>query len=290
MENLSVRPRLLLGYGDIGSRLAQLSVAQGIPVTAVRRTETTHAEIETIAADVTGPETIQRAVEEGPRDIVVTLTPSNYSEQGYRDSYLACAHALANTLPSYSPTSRVIFVSSTSVYGQNNGEWVDESSDTLPSSATAQVLIEAENALASAGIRQCNLRFSGIYGPGRTRFIDLTKSGKIAPPYPVHWTNRIHADDCAGVLDYLLRLAPDRFPSLVVATDSAPVPKHQVQTFIAQQLGMAVPDTEESLSEDTTATGKRCNNKRLLELGYEFLYPDYRAGFSALIAEQNQTQ
>lgn len=267
-----------------------MSVARGKSVTGVKRTPDSAPtnNIELVAADVTQRENLESLFEKSfsndSCDVVVTLTPSNYGEQGYRDSYLACAEALVEIMPNYSPSSRIIFVSSTSVYPENSGNWVTENSDCNASSVTGKVLVEAENALANSDIRHCNLRFSGIYGPGRTRLIEMTKSGRIAPNSPRHWTNRIHADDCAGVLDFLLTLPDEKMPDCLIGTDCNPVPKHDVQKFIANELEVDVPSAIENPGDNQMETGKRCSNKLLLELGYKFLYPGYREGFRALLA------
>lgn len=289
IENHTLRPLLLLGYGDIAQRLAHLSLAKGKSVLGVRRTPATRAieNLELIAADVTKKQSLKTLFDNLAHDacdIVVTLTPGSYSEQGYRGSYLACIQAIVETLPAYSPDSRVVFVSSTSVYPENEGGWVDEHSDCDPTSPTAKILVETESTLAASSIKHCNLRFSGIYGPGRTRLIETTRSGKIAPPAPAKWTNRIHANDCAGVLDFLLSLPEDQLPSCVVGTDCLPVPKWDVQQFIANNLGLEIKTLTESAPEPTTGSGKKCSNRLLLELGYTFLYPDYRNGFGELLS------
>lgn len=283
MEDSRHNKRLLLGYGDIAQRLAKISLAREIPVTAVRRKLDLQSDIDLIAGDVTKPEILKPFLaEEGPVDIVITLTPDNYSEQGYRDCYLACAQTLAETLPACARNSRVIFVSSTSVYGQNSGEWVDESSDCSPTSETAKVLLETEAVISSIGVQSCNLRFSGIYGPGRTRIIERVKSGKIPSAHPAHWTNRIHADDCARVIDQLLQQSNAEFPGCLLASDTLPSPRADVQSYIAQQLGITV-SIQDSGTDAAEPTGKRCSSKKLTGLGFEFLYPDFRVGFSALI-------
>lgn len=284
MNNFQARNRLFLGYGDIAMRTAKLSLDRGLQVTAMRRSQKTASNINILAGDVTQPEHLKRCIGEDTWDIALILTPDNYSEQGYRDSYLAAAATLSSVLPTISPGSRVIFVSSTSVYGQNEGQWVDESSPCQPRSDTAKVLLEAETAIADMGLNFCNLRFSGIYGPGRTRIIERTKTGVIPASEPIHWTNRIYADDCAGVIDHLFSLP--EMPDTILATDSLPTPRHQVQSFIAEMLNVTVTP-EPAKTDKQTPTGKRCKNDRLIEIGYEFKCTDYREGFSKLIKQEH---
>jgi len=249
--------------------------------------------IETIAGDVTNPETLKTLLGTGACDLVITLTPDDYSETGYRNTYLACAQALAAIASEIATDSRVIYVSSTSVYGQNEGEWVDESSHCEPSSATAKVLLEAEQVIDSLPVQHCNLRFTGIYGPGRHRIISSVRDGRIAPQTPTHWTNRIHADDCAHVLDFLVQQSTKTLPNYLIGTDNQCVARWTVQNYIAALLRGEAPSslTNNSNSDMNTdapkaeQTGKRCSNSRLVELGYEYLYPSYKEGFAALISQ-----
>lgn len=289
---MSSRKLVLLGYGDIAQRLARQSENHGRSILAVRRTSI-ETSIQTIVGDVTNSETLKPLLDGPACDILVTLTPDDYSEQGYRNSYLACAQALATVVPAKSPDSRVIFVSSTSVYGQDGGEWVDESSNCEPRSATAKVLLEAEQAIASTRLQHCNLRFSGIYGRGRTRLINSVKEGQIAPSTPVHWTNRIHADDCAGILNFLL-LSDEPMPACLIGTDNQCASKRTVQNYIARLLDGESPSSlveEEEAKAETSQPqqkGKRCSNQLLKKLGYEYQCPSYKEGFAALINSMDQ--
>ena len=309
MNNLSDRPRLSLGYGDIGQRLGALSIAKGIPFKAVRRQQlfAQQAGLSFVSGDVTRPEVLAQVLDETPTDIVVTLTPDTYSEQGYRETYLACATALAEVVPTISPLSRILYVSSTSVYPQNAGEQVDENTDcvTLRSSlsATAKVLQSTEAAISAIDLPTCNLRFSGIYGPGRTRLLQSVRAGQIAPAHPTRWTNRIHADDCAGIIDFLFRLP--QLPPCVVGTDCASVPKHDVHHYVAELIGTSKTQREadnknvDAISTETSGQqeasdqqerGKRCSNAFLLKLGYSYTYPDYKAGFKSLISTEKENE
>lgn len=281
----------MLGYGDIAQRVAQLSIDQDIPVTAVRRNVVPANGITFVAGDVTESEFLCQLLGEDAWDIVITLTPDHYSEQGYRDSYLACAEALTAAATDSSADIRVIFISSTSVYGQNAGEVVNEQSDCLPDSLTARVLLETESNIATLGVPFCNLRFSGIYGPGRTRLVNSVRKGKLAAHNPVHWTNRIHANDCAGVIDFLLKQTEEDWPRYLIGSDSCSVPKREVQEFIAGLIGAEKSTSEIPklvADEEVQQTGKRCSNALLQRLGYEFLFPDYKAGFTELLRPEDQ--
>jgi len=105
----------------------------------------------------------------------------------------------------------VIWVSSTSVYGNNQGDWVDEASPTHPISFSGKLLLEAEQQIQSLPCAHSIVRFSGIYGPGRTRILSQIKAGVGRAAKPEQWSNRIHSEDCAGVLAHLIeRFAQNR--------------------------------------------------------------------------------
>ncbi len=144
---------------------------------------------------------------------------------------------------------------------------------------------------ATAGTATIVLRLSGIYGPGRTRLLDLVRSGRATyPPGPPRYANRIHRDDAAGVLAHLLRL-PSPAP-LYLGVDDAPVDLAEVLTFLAVELDAPLPRLEEAPSVPGTAsperTSKRCSNALLRAAGYRFRYPTYREGYGALLGTLRQ--
>ena len=104
---------------------------------------------------------------------------------------------------------------------------------------------------------------------------------------PIHWTNRIHAQDCARVIQHVLYLPATDRKSLYIASDNLPVEKHRVANWI-QSLVKGEDDAREPMaakSIQTLETGKRCDNNRLLKSGFEFMYPTYREGFSVIVPE-----
>ena len=123
--------------------------------------------------------------------------------------------ALLNTLASLNTQPRlIVFVSSTSVYGQKDASWVNEDSPAEPVSYSGKRLLEAEQLLLDSPHTICNVRFSGIYGPGRQRLIRQVIEGHGTAKEPLLYSNRIHADDCAGVLAHLIELPIGRVHNL----------------------------------------------------------------------------
>jgi len=135
------------------------------------------------------------------------------------------------------------------------------------------------------------IRFGGIYGPGRTRLIDSVRAGTATRPAgPPLYTNRIHRDDCARVLEHLLFL-PTPAP-LYLAVDDDPAPLGEVLSWLATQID--VPEPPLAVSQPLKPGGrggdpaararasKRCRHTRLRASGFQFRYPSYRDGYAAL--------
>ncbi len=222
-------------------------------------------------ADLNRPESLA-GLERDWDAVVYTATPSQRNEAGYRAAYL---EGLDNLLDRVA-FQRLIFVSSTAVYGQDHGQWVDEDSPAEPQAFNGQVLLEAELRARRAG--GIVLRFSGIYGPGRDWLLRRLRAGGVTcrrePPV---WTNRIHSEDCAAALAHLLRL--DGPESLYVASDCEPATRWEVLCWLAGRLGVAPPEEV----DDQNGQGKRVSAQRLCDTGFTLEYPDYRAGYGEML-------
>ena len=279
---------LFCGFGDIAQRAAARTQHQSFGLR--RNSEAIQGRpdsIVPIAADMTDADALAAVLQQGFDVVVVTLTPGTFTEQAYRDSYLAGAHALSQALSQTNPIIEhkpklVIWVSSTSVYGHNSGDWVDEDTATNPQSFSGKLLLEAEQVIAALPCQHSIVRFSGIYGPGRTRMLGQVRAGKGRPAEPQQWSNRIHSDDCGGVLAHLIGrfAAGESVASLYVATDSAPVTQHDLRTWMAGEMQVAL--TDEIVEQKSV---RRCSNQRLLDSGYDFIYPTYKEGYLALMAD-----
>jgi len=130
------------------------------------------------------------------------------------------------------------------------------------------------------------VRFGGIYGPRRTRLVESVRSGQASyRSRPVQWTNRIHRDDCAGVLRHVMRMqAPE---PLYLGVDCEPATEEAVMTWLAGALGAPPPRraNKEARSTRRSRGSKRVRNQRLLDAGYRFRYPTYREGYAAVLAD-----
>lgn len=271
---------LILGCGDIGQVLGRELIAAGHRVIGARRNAAAlkGSGIEPLSLDLGDAAAVEALPD---ADFVIyVLSADRFEEAAYRAAYPDGLTAVLRTFEARDKApERVLFVSSTSVYGQKEGERVDETSPAEASSFSGVLMREAEQALHDSPLPGSVVRFAGIYGPGRDRLIHQVLEGRIAPMAPPMYSNRIHRDDCAGVLAHLIALseAGESLDSLYLACDCEPAPLYEVMRWMAQQL--KVEPTEVIQAPLRKRASKRCDNARLLASGYRFRYPDYRAGY-----------
>lgn len=271
---------LIIGCGAIGTALAETLIAQGHAVTGVKRQPPLvhDSAINYIAADISSATDLDKL----PTAVDVLffiVSADGRTEHSYRAVYdTGFNHVLKQF-----PTVPWFFVSSTSVYGQTQGEWVDETSLAQPTNLTSQLIRQAEQRLLAANSQAVIVRFSGIYGAGREYLLRLAQQAPAIQQQPPLFTNRIHQHDCVAVLAFLLaqRLAGVALDSCYLASDDNPAPTWEVMTWLAAQLNCPAP-TVLTVGADASMN-KRCHNQRLKALGFNFHYPSYQDGYLELI-------
>jgi nucleoside-diphosphate-sugar epimerase len=272
---------LVAGCGYVGTALGVELAAGGDTVFGLRRDPSRLPPgIAPVAADLSNPATLAGLPEADA--IVYAAAANGFSPAAYRAAYVDGLANLLAALPR--PPRRLIFVSSTSVYGQQQGEWVDEDSPAEADHWSADALRQGERRANDGPQESIVLRLGGIYGPGRTRLIDEALAGATYAAGPPRYTNRIHRDDCAGALAYLLRHpSPD---SLYLGVDDDPADRRVVLEWLATKLGAPAPRAVPATDDDPRRerSNKRCSNARLREAGYAFRYPTFRDGYAALLA------
>lgn len=279
-------PRILVaGCGKLGGAIASL-LAPAARVYGLRRSpEKVPRDVEGIGADLTRPETLQGQLPEDLDIVIYCLTPASYDEQGYREAYVNGLTNLLQALGSQRLT-RLFFISSTSVYGQNDDSWVDETSPARPARASGGQILAAEQVALKSSHPATIVRFSGIYGPSRKRFLDEVIAGRMNPQTPAPFSNRIHEDDAAGAIVHLtgLALRGEALAPCYLGSDCEPARLDDVVDWVRQQVRCAAP--VESARKGGRAGSKRCRNTRLRDSGFTFRYPDFRAGYRAIIEQR----
>ena len=185
------------------------------------------------------------------------------------------------------------YLSTTGVYGDHQGDWVDENTALTPSTERGIARLKAEAEWSSLGVPLHIFRLAGIYGPGRGPFSKVRsgKARRIIKDGQVF--SRTHVDDIAQILEASIeRPNPGRAYNVC---DDDPAPPQDVIAYAAELLGMPVPeavpfeDAELSpMARSFYAESKRVRNDRIKdELGVKLIYPDYRAGLRALLEHEN---
>jgi nucleoside-diphosphate-sugar epimerase len=267
---------LIVGCGDIGAQLGQQLIDQGHRVTGLkRRPPGADGAIRYLAADIADAAAL-RNVEAGFDLLFFIVAADGRDPQSYRAVYQT---GVQNVLERFSGIP-CIFVSSTSVYGQSHGEWIDETSEAEPDNPNSRLIRQAEKQVLAANAGNTVVRFSGIYGPGREYLVRLAASTPAIQQTPPYYTNRIHRDDCAGVLAFLggQRLAGRALDSCYLASDDDPAPMWEVVSWLAERQ-QCLPPVVKAVGAGASMN-KRCNNARLKAAGYRFLYPGYRDGYA----------
>lgn len=275
---------LIVGCGDLGLRLAKRLISQGFNVSAVKRNpDSLPAGIQGVAADISMPETLNGLTDKSFDYIVVATSAGEFTEQAYQRVYV---DGLRNVLAVTQPKKRLFLVSSTSVYGQSGGDWVDETSATEPLGFAGRKQLDAEAVAFSDTQNATVVRLSGIYGPGRSRLIEQVYDGLHTLSEPAHYSNRIHIDDAAGMLAFLIDCneSGTALESHYIGCDKSPSALHEVKEWMAEQMDLS-NHWQSHTSPKGRGGSKRCNGNRVRELGYEFQYPDFKAGYEPLIRE-----
>ncbi len=276
---------LIVGCGAIGSELGGVLAAKGHDVTGLKRKPPRSAPgpIHYAAADISSPVDLTD-LDSDFTEAFFIVSPDARNEQSYRAVYET---GLVNLLARLSKT-HWIMVSSTSVYGQNRGEWVDEDSAAEPENITSRLILQAEQKLIALNPANIAVRFSGIYGPGREHLLRQARQTPAIQQTPPYFTNRIHQRDCVGVLAFLLeqRLAGKALAQCYLASDDDPAPMWDVMSRLAE--GLHCPPPLVKTVDTEAAMNKRCSNARLKALGYRFRYPSYKDGYLELIRARDR--
>jgi nucleoside-diphosphate-sugar epimerase len=276
---------LIVGCGYVGGALGTRLLAQGHEVFGLRRNPSALPPgVIGLAGDVGEVEGVG-ALPEALDWVVYAVGAKQRDEASYRTAYLdGLGRVIRALIEEGQNPSRVLFTSSTSVYGQMRGEWVDESSPTHPRSFAGEIMLSAERLLHGSQFSSTVLRLGGIYGPGRTRLIDRVRGGEAmavadAPAY----TNRIHRDDAAKAIAHLLALPEPG--ATYVGVDEDPADAAEVRRWIAERLGVALVEapSSESLSVGRPVGSRRCRSAALLATGFRFDYPTFREGYATLM-------
>src|SRR3954469_3759638 len=282
---------LVIGCGYVGTPLAERLVELGHEVWGVRRTPESAAELEKIgvkpfAADISQPGALDALP--GNFDWVVNLVSSDKGGPAeYRQVYLEGNRNLIEWVRQH-PVKKIVYTSSTSVYAQNDGSSVKETSPAEPATETSQILLEAEKLLLAAApaIPSVILRVAGIYGPDRGHlFKQYLKNETKIPGQGARIVNMIHRDDLVEVI--VAALKNGRAGEIYNVVDDEPVSLLHFYRWLSETLGKWMPPfapEEEAPERKRALTSKKVQNRRMkVELGVQLKFPTFRQGYTAEI-------
>lgn len=274
----------IVGAGYVGTEIARFFKAKGQKVSAIMRTETRRPVFEKegilpLVADLTRIETLEKIPP--AHFIVLCPAPSEHDELSYRRIYLEGIRNFLDSQRRRPSPYLIVYLSSTSVWRQCSGGWVDESVAADPDNAKSRILLEAEDELLHSGFPVVIFRLAGIYGPGRNR-LSAFREGPGRSVCRDYYMNRIHRDDIVRAVSVLFKKAKEG--SVYTGVDDQPVLYSEFSCWLGSRLG--IPNPGLKLEQAVPPDGKRCRNRRLKELGFQFQYPTYREGYEALIREE----
>ena len=279
---MSMPHALIVGCGDLGQRLGLRMQSLGWQISALRRNpERLPNGFNSVRGDYTDRDDVIPLADMKPHYVVFTPLPTARDAVGYQQGYAQATRHLAES-GLLAQCRGGLFVSSTRVYEETGGGWVDEDSPLTDSDSSAASIITAEQTFLAACPNGTVLRASGIYGDWPGMFVERLMKG-LASPDPGRISNRIHRDNLARVMEFCLtRLHQGSSNSSVyVVSDEAPTPVGEIESWLASQLDLP-PATAAASGR---RGNRRCSSERLRRAGFEFRYPDYRAGFAELIRD-----
>lgn len=281
----------ILGCGYVGLELGR-QLSDSHEVIGVRRSDAgldaiREAGLEAVRADVTDPATLEEIPDVDA--VVFAATTGGRDAAAARRVYVeGQRRAVEHFGDRDRSPDRYVYTSSTGVYGDHGGDWVDEETPLEPAAERTQVLAKAES-VARERARQTGLtptvaRLAGLYGPDRYR-LERYLTGPVTEGY----LNLVHRDDAAGAVAHCLEADVAR-GEVVLVVDDEPVDRWTLADWLAAECGEPAPDKEtleSRLADDTLSegprrrlrAGKRCSNDKLRGLGYEFRFPTFREGY-----------
>jgi nucleoside-diphosphate-sugar epimerase len=285
---LSGHPKKLFcfGLGFSSQALARRLAPQGFAIAGTCRTPEKAQSLKEqgIAAHVFSPDQpLAAEALTGTTHLLLSIPPDEGGDPVARQ-FAAALKAL--------PLDWAGYLSTTGVYGDQGGDWVDEATPLTPTTTRGARRLLAEQQWAALALPLHIFRLAGIYGPGRNQLVSLRegKARRIIKPGQVF--SRIHVEDIAATL--VASIAHPAPGTAYNVCDNEPAPPQDVITFAAKLLGMTPPpeiafdDADLSpMARSFYAESKRVSNQRLREeLGVEFAYPTYREGLRALLVEE----
>jgi nucleoside-diphosphate-sugar epimerase len=276
-----MRHVLIIGLGYLGQALARHLQAGGWRVTGWVRSEETAGPLREAGFSVHTGDVASAADWSLPLQEITHVVHCASSSQSGPEVYAQVYREGMRQMVAHLPNRRTVFVSSTSVYAQTDGAWVDENSLAEPAVETGKILREAESITQEAG--GIVARVGGIYGPGRGVLLKKYLAGEaVIEGDGLRWINQVHRDDIATGIECLLSAGENG--AIYNVTDSRPCTYVELYEWLSRTLERPLPPYGPvNAHRKRGLTNKRVRNARLLSLGWIPLYPSFQEGYGSLV-------
>jgi nucleoside-diphosphate-sugar epimerase len=274
---------LIVGCGYTGSRVGELLARNGVEVYGMRRGATAEDELKRKGINPIRADVMEYGWKERFDWVINTISSSGGTVLDYQRVYLEGTRRILEGLKENSP-DRYLFTSSTSVYGQTDGAWVNEESETNPEAETSKVLVETEREIRNAGpwLRNIIVRLGGIYGPGRGyAFKQFVTGNAVIRGDGGNYMNMIHVEDAAAAIVHLLNHPESN--GIYNIVDDEPVTQRDFYGYLSQRMNLPIPERAAVVEKKRGVTNKRVANQRVKKTGYRFKYPTFREGYESEI-------
>lgn len=289
--NFAGKHLVIFGCGYIGGEVGRQAVAAGLRVTALTRNEEKAADlrksgITTVVADLASGDW-HAAV--GKADLALNCVSSGGGgAEAYRRSYLAGMQSVLRWAIGCGPLDTLVYTSSTSVYPEDGGGRIDETTPATGREERTAILVETEALLRAAphaARRSVVLRLAGIYGPGRTHLLKQVRAGEVSGKAG-HHLNLIHRDDVCAAVWAAFNAPTEIADGVFNVVDDGAATRGEIVAWLAGQLGLPVPRfTGEPAGSRAPTPDRIIANARLkATLGWRPRWPTFREGYTNLLS------
>ena len=276
---------VFIGSGDLAVRSAGLLGDLGLRLYgACRNPDVLPPLFKGIEADYTRLGALKFLELLAPDFLILTFKPIKPDLLGYKQGFVNAAQNLVDGLGKHIP-SLVIFVSSTRIFAENDGGWVNELSPRTETVPLGKSIVEAEELMRRAGLPLVSLYCSGLYGFPTDYLVKRLKEGVFSSKLDKSFTNRIHRQDVARVFAWLIdsKLNQERLQNAYILSDSYPASRMEIELWLSEKFGLSDFDRKKIDALSTRGGNKRCDNGQLLTAGYKLLYPDFKSGYESIL-------
>ena len=264
---------LFIGYGKTSQRVAKQLFQHGHQITTISQTPKTDPYANHLIQDVHQLNLAQVAAIDW---VYVLLSPAESSIEGYQQAYVDSVQPILQALKTH-PVQKLVLVSSTRVYGENNGARINDDSACVPNDAQGALLLQMEQLYQQAYPAQCIIiRPTGIYGNSVTRMLKLAHSMTHYPH--IHYSNQIHIEDLAGFLAHLVHV--EHTESSYIVSNNRPLALHETIQWFQRQLNLPL-----LVLDSEALAGKRVYATRMPKSGFELQHQDCFEDYKQLLAE-----